>query len=75
MTEFNIEIAMETFNKRVEENKDNERIDNGRLPAGAPMYFYCRKCGDSTDVLPESYLCTPKTICDPCKVLANHGLI
>jgi len=75
MTEINTEIAMETYHKRVEDNKDLTHIDNGSLYAGSPMYFYCRKCRTQTDVLPESYITRPKTICDPCKILEDHGLI
>ena len=75
MTEFNVETAMETYRSRVEENKDLKQIDNGSLYAGSPMYFYCRECRVQTDVLPESYLTRPKTICNPCKILEEHGLL
>lgn len=75
MTTFNAEIDMEMFAVRVEANKDLEHVDNASLYAGSPMFFYCRKCRIHTVTLPESFTCKPKTICDPCKVLVDHGLI
>lgn len=75
MTELNIEVAMEQYHKRVEENK-GKQIDNSSLHAGSPMYYYCRKCGVETDVLPEGWFGGgPKRICNPCKVLEDHGLV
>ena len=75
MTEFNSTVALEAHSKRVEDNKDREHVDNSSLPAGAPMFFYCRKCRVHTETLPELFTCRPKTICVPCKVLEDHGLI
>lgn len=74
MTDFNKEIALEQYNKRREENK-GKQIDNSSLHAGSPMYFYCRFCAVQTEVLPELYTKVPCTICAPCKVLHEHGLI
>jgi hypothetical protein len=48
------------------------KIDNSRLYAGSPMYFYCDLCGHQTDVLPESYACVPKKHCDPCLELKKE---
>jgi hypothetical protein len=70
-----LKVAMEQFQKRKAKNAKKKRIDNSSLPVGAPMYFYCRFCGDQTDCLPEGYTCRPKRICDPCEVLHLHGLI
>jgi len=72
---FDSQLALRTFEERKAANKGKERIDNSSLPAGSPMYFYCKFCGDETDTLPESYIGRPKTTCDPCKVLRDHGLI
>ena len=72
---FNSEVALEAYHKRVEDNKDLEHVDNASLYAGSPMFFYCRKCRVHTVTLSESFTCKPKTICDPCKILADHGLI
>ncbi len=69
-----LKVAMEQFKKRKAANK-GKQIDNSSLYAGSPMYFYCRFCGEHTDTLPESYLCTPKRVCEPCEILHAHGLI
>ncbi len=75
MSEFNFEVAMEQYQKRVTENKDLEHINNASLYAGSSMYYYCRKCRVQTQTLPESHICKPTTICNPCKILDDHGLI
>ena len=74
MSTFDPEIALEQFAKRKAENA-GKQVDNSSLYAGSPMYYYCKFCGVQTDVLPESHFCAPKRICDPCKVLNDHGLI
>lgn len=48
-----------------------EKIDNGSLPAGSPMRFYCVACGHISDVLPESYRTPPKRLCDECQALKD----
>ncbi len=48
-----------------------KQINNGNLPAGSPMYFYCVICGYQSDVLPESYTSRPKKYCTPCKDLKD----
>lgn len=71
----NAKVAMQQYKKRCKANSKKEKINNASLPAGSPMYFYCRFCGDLTDTLPESFTCTPNTTCEPCDVLHTHGLI
>lgn len=51
------------------------KIDNSRLYAGSPMYFYCASCGHESDVLPENYLKFPRRFCDPCGELVTFGWI
>ena len=75
MTREEVKIAKENFVKRKARNAKVKQIDNARLPVGAPMYFYCRFCGEHTDTQPELYLCTPKTICIPCQKLHELGEI
>ena len=65
---------MAQFKKRQKAHK-GKQIDNSSLPAGSPMYFYCKFCGAPTDTLPESYTCCPKQVCDPCEILHAHGLV
>lgn len=50
-----------------------ERIDNSRLHAGSPMYFYCISCGHEADVLPENYTARPRTLCSACQELKDLG--
>jgi hypothetical protein len=70
-----LKVAMKQFSKRKKANSKKKQIDNASLYAGSPMYFYCKFCGEPTDTLPESYTCTPKTVCDPCEILHLNGLI
>lgn len=72
---FDAKLALEQFKKRKEANSKKERINNSSLPAGSPMYYYCALCGDHTETLPESHVKRPKTTCDPCKILRDHGLV
>ncbi len=68
------EVALRTFKERKASNT-GKQIDNSSLHAGSPMHYYCKFCGAPTETLPESHWGKPKTVCDPCKVLNDHGLI
>ena len=68
-------VAIAQFHKRKKANEKVKRIDNASLPAGAPMTYYCAYCRDHTETLPESHMSRPKTVCDPCQVLVNHGMM
>lgn len=72
---FDTEVAIGTFIERYMATAGQEQVNNSHLPAGSPMYYYCRHCRKHTETLPESHLKRPKTVCDPCKVLDDHGLI
>jgi hypothetical protein len=50
-----------------------EHIDNSRLCAGSPMYFYCHECGHTAEVCPESYTWRPKQFCDECQDMKDKG--
>jgi hypothetical protein len=54
-----------SFEERQATNSKLERIDNARLPAGSPMYYYCRLCGQ-TMVLPETHLEMAPRYCEYC---------
>ena len=73
--EFNAEVAMEQYRKRVEDHKNDKHVNNADLHAGSPMYFYCPKCRDIRAVLSEGYTSSPPRHCTPCEVLVEHGLI
>lgn len=70
----NLEVAMEQFHKRQAANV-GQQVNNSRLPAGSPMYYYCRYCGAHIITLPEGHFQTVCTVCRPCDVLREHGLI
>jgi hypothetical protein len=72
-TEKGKEFALEQLRKRREENKKKERINNHELPAGSPMYFYCKACGDIADELPETFTTEPKILCKECQALKDLG--
>lgn len=72
---FDAKLAMQKYEER-KAHYAGKQIDNSSLPAGSPMYFFCKFCGAPTDTLPEGYfLSRPKMVCDPCEMLHVHGLI
>lgn len=49
-------------------------IDNASLPAGAPMYYYCRGCGALTAIKPETWVDNPPPkYCAECRPLVEAG--
>jgi hypothetical protein len=52
-----------------------EPIDNSRLVAGSPMYFYCKACGAYITSLPEGYLTVPPRYCEACEDLKTLALL
>jgi len=64
------EAALAT--RKAQAKKDG-RIDNSKLYAGSPMYFYCQGCGLLADTKPESYTTPPKRFCDPCQGMKDNG--
>ncbi len=63
------------YRQRCEANKTRPQVNNASLPAGSPMYYYCKFCGDPTEVLPEGHWSKPKTTCDPCQKLVDENAI
>jgi hypothetical protein len=68
----NLRTAAKGYKLRVE-GALGKQVNNASLPAGSPMYFYCKHCGVHTATLPEDYLSTPKRVCDECQALVNEG--
>lgn len=64
-----LDQALEQFELRKLVAQKTEKIDNEKLPAGSPMYFYCKNCHILTDVLPEDYLFAPHPYCSQCEGL------
>ncbi|MDR0282313.1 MAG: hypothetical protein LBI53_03140 [Candidatus Peribacteria bacterium] len=69
------QLSEEAALAALKERKENPptKVKNDSLPAGSPMYFYCRICGHQSDVLPETYVGSPKKFCKECQILQNEG--
>lgn len=61
------QIALGKLQRRMK--NPPKQINNSALHAGSAMYFYCVICGWLSDELPESYTCSPKKYCGPCREL------
>lgn len=72
--QFDVELAKKNYFERKERNV-GKQIDNSSLFAGSPMYYYCKQCGEHLCTLPESHIHCPPNVCDPCKILLDHGAI
>lgn len=57
----------------IRKNSKKQVIDNTKLHAGEPMYFYCKHCGILCDVVEEQYLFTPYEVCSQCKGMEERG--
>lgn len=68
------EEQVENFIQRYNDNLNRERVDNGSLRAGSPMYYYCKTCGEEI-VLPEEHTCPAPKLCDGCVELEKHELL
>ena len=66
-------LALAKLQKRKEKNQQIKQINNGDLPAGADMFFYCDSCGGEIRV-PELYLKRDR-LCTLCKPLKAAGWI
>lgn len=75
MTAFDAKTARAQLANRRARHKNQKRIDNGALPAGSPMYYYCRGCGAPFEPWPEAHLDPAPRYCVPCWALAQHGLL
>ena len=65
------QLALEALQQR-KANKP-PKVDNASLPAGSPMYFYCKICGHVAAVLPEDFMSTPPKLCENCAFLKEMG--
>ena len=51
-----------------------EQIDNASLPAGSPMYYYCKACGHIAETKPEGWFVNPpRKLCAECQALKDLG--
>lgn len=66
---------LELLEKR-REASIGKQVDNGSLPSGSPMYYYCRSCGVHVVTLPENWWKDPPPPhCEDCKPLIEEGVI
>lgn len=71
-TELGREAALAALAERRANRPD--QIDNGKLPAGSPMYYYCKACGHLSDTKPENwFMYPPLPLCNECQALADLG--
>ena len=71
-TEQGKEAALKALKERKEKNRDREKVDNSKLYAGSPMYYYCKACGEEI-VLPETHICPAPSLCRECHALKDCG--
>lgn len=67
------ERACEQFRQRRQHAQQVEKFRNDELPAGSPIYFYCRYCGLPTEVLREDFVFPPFGECSQCRGLKDAG--
>jgi hypothetical protein len=62
--------------ERRREFNAGKQVDNSRLYAGSPMYYYCETCGAHVATKPEGwYLDPPPKHCANCKDDIKDGII
>lgn len=67
------EIALVKVAERKKRNAP-KKIDNARLPAGSPMYYYCHGCDTLLVVKPEDWVDDPPPkLCGECASLKERG--
>ena len=67
--QFPDQVALDALARRLSDQP--KQWDNSALPAGSPMFFYCKVCGHTADVLPESYWGRPAQHCTQCQELLD----
>jgi formylmethanofuran dehydrogenase subunit E len=70
-TEQGKKYALERLAERRTANAQKPVVDNASLPAGAPMYYRCKTCGE-TIVVPENWI-TRRILCVECDALKDLG--
>lgn len=71
------DLLISQLKERVAEAERKGQIDNSRLPAGSPMYYYCKVCGLLADTKPENWFASlPRQYCDPCnRMITEYDMI
>ena len=74
MSDFDRQSAIARFVERRVANKGT-RTNNTAAYAGSPMVYHCRHCEAHTEPLPEAHRQVPRTLCEGCKELVDHGCL
>lgn len=69
------QMARKQFLKRCKQAKELPQIENDKLVAGQPMFFYCKHCGVLCDIVDEEYLFPPRLVCSQCDGCCKQGWI
>lgn len=70
------EEALKAFEERKKKaSAPGYRVKNWELPAGSPIYFYCKGCGIHHATVSESYIYPPHPFCDACQAMKDAGLV
>lgn len=69
------QYALKKFEERKALAAETPKIDNSKLYAGSPMYFYCNHCGGLADTVPEDYIFKPRHVCSQCEAMIEHGYL
>jgi hypothetical protein len=68
------DILIRSFQMRRSES-EGKQIQNDRLYAESPMFFYCDACGVPIAILPENFTCKPPSHCLQCIELDARGML
>ena len=75
MIAFDFDVMKAEFAKRYAKYR-GKQIDNSSLPAGSPMYYYCKGCEALLETRPEGWFGRgPEPYCTSCTILAAHGML
>lgn len=66
---------VEQFWARKRAMAEQPRVDNAKLYAGSPMFYYCKACGTLVAVLPETHVQRPPQHCGGCRYLIERALM
>lgn len=75
MPNVDVKTAIKGFAFRYKRNSKEKQINNSDLPAGSPMYYYCKKCLAYITTLPECHFGRAPSLCTACEFLVKQGVI
>lgn len=69
-------LVIDQLKLRVAKHADDKHICNDVLPAGSPMYYYCKICRAPSGTLPESHTeAAPRHCADCARMFKEYGFI